>query len=96
MVLSASIGNSGSGYGSGVSATLHNARLVGASGTIGRSATANITVDAAGGITGVTIIDPGSAYAIGQTMGMLLELQQPVVMLRVWSLLPRSIMQSIR
>ena len=69
-VVAVSIGNSGSGYGSGVSATLHNARLVGASGTIGRSATANITVDAAGGITGVTIIDPGSAYAIGQTMAV--------------------------
>ena len=70
-VLSVGIGSSGSKYGNGTAATLYNAQLVGAASSFtGKGASANVTVDAAGGITGVTIVDPGSCYAIGNTMSV--------------------------
>ena len=66
-----SIANSGSGYGSGVSAGIYNAELVGFAGSItGSNATAKISVDASGGITDVKIMDGGSAYGIGNTLAI--------------------------
>ena len=46
---------------------LHGAKLVGVGlgSTAGGGATANITIDARGGITGVTIVNGGGAYGIG-------------------------------
>jgi len=66
-----SIANSGSGYGSGVAGDLYNAKLVGfANSTTGFHATAKITVDSAGGITDIKIMDGGSAYGIGNTLAV--------------------------
>ena len=69
-ITSASIVSGGSNYGSSGSFTgnLYNARLVGFAGsTTGSNATAKITLTS-GAITGVTIIDGGSAYGIGNTL----------------------------
>ena len=69
-ITSASIVSGGSAYGSSGSFTgsLYNARLVGFAGsTTGSNATAKITLTS-GQITGVTIIDGGSAYGIGNTL----------------------------
>ena len=69
-ITSASIVSGGSNYGSSGSFTgdLYNAQLVGFAGsTTGSNATAKITLTA-GEITGVTIIDGGSAYGIGNTL----------------------------
>ena len=69
-ILSVGIGSSGVGYGEGSGTTLYGAKLVGvglgshASG----GATANITIDARGGITGVTIVNGGGAYGIGNSV----------------------------
>ena len=66
-----SVANSGSGYGSGVSAGIYNALLVGFAGsTTGSNATAKITVDSSGGITDVKIMHGGSAYGIGNTLAV--------------------------
>ena len=68
-ITSVSIVSGGSAYGSGLSATLYNARLVGFAGsTTGSNATARIVIDGSGVITGVNIIDGGSAYGIGNTL----------------------------
>ena len=70
-IINVSIANSGAGYGYGVAQSLYNARLVGFAGsTTGANATARIDVDAAGGITGVKIMDGGSAYGIGNTLAV--------------------------
>jgi len=59
------------GEGSGGVENLYNARLVGFAGsTTGANATARITVDASGSITGLKIIDGGSAYGIGNTLAV--------------------------
>jgi len=58
----------GTNYGyTGISTVLYNARLVGV-GITGDGATANIAVSAAGTVTGITLVDGGSAYGIGMTM----------------------------
>jgi hypothetical protein len=68
-VTSVSIVSGGSNYGSGSPATLYNAQLVGFAGsTTGSNATAKLTIGAGGTISGVTIIDGGSAYGIGNTL----------------------------
>jgi hypothetical protein len=69
-ITTVSIVSGGSNYGSSGSFTgnLYNARLVGFAGsTTGSNATAKINVTA-GTITGVQIIDGGSAYGIGNTL----------------------------
>ena len=59
------------GEGSGGVENLYNAKLVGFAGsTTGANATARITVDASGSITGFKIIDGGSAYGIGNTLAV--------------------------
>jgi hypothetical protein len=64
-----SITNPGAGYGSGTSGDYYNATLVGLAGsTVGQHATAKVTVDGAGSITDVKIMDGGSAYQIGNTL----------------------------
>ena len=66
-----SIANSGAGYGSGTAGDLYNARLVSIGSSItGKNATVKLTVDGAGGITAVKIMDGGSAYGIGNTMAV--------------------------
>jgi len=69
-ITSVSIVSAGSSYGSGTSGSLYNAKLVGFAGsTTGSNATAKITINALGQITGVVkIIDGGSAYGIGNTL----------------------------
>jgi len=69
-ILSVGIGSSGIGYGEGSATTLHGAKLVGVGlgSTASGGATANITVDARGGITGVTIVNGGGAYGIGNSV----------------------------
>jgi hypothetical protein len=64
-----SITNPGAGYGSGTPGDYYNATLVGLAGsTVGQQATAKVTVDGAGSITNVKIMDGGSAYAVGNTL----------------------------
>ena len=70
-IVSVSIASSGGGYGvgSGITETYYNARLVGFAGsTVGKNATARVTVEPAGGISDVKIIDGGSAYGVGNSM----------------------------
>jgi len=69
-IISVGIASSGVGYGSGTAATLYGAKLVGVGvgSTAGSGAIANITVDTNGGITGVTIVNGGGAYDIGNSV----------------------------
>jgi len=67
-VTSVSIGSSGVNYGVGISTTLYNATLRYAGIETGKGATANIDIDTFGGITGITIVDGGSAYGVGHTL----------------------------
>ena len=69
-ILSVGIGSSGIGYGEGSATTLYGAKLVGVGfgSTASGGATANITIDARGGITGVTIVNGGGAYGIGNSV----------------------------
>jgi hypothetical protein len=68
-ITSVSIVTGGSGY---VQGYYYNARLVGIGNSItGAHATALVTVGAAGTITKVTIMDPGSAYGIGNTLSVI-------------------------
>jgi hypothetical protein len=63
---SAAILYPGYNYGFGVAGSLYNARLVGITSTaIGVEATAAINVDSSGSVTGITIMDGGSAYKVG-------------------------------
>jgi len=64
-----SVSESGAGYGNGAAGTLYNATLVGgANSTGGSNATARITVNGSGTLTGIEVMDGGSAYGIGNTM----------------------------
>jgi hypothetical protein len=64
-----SITSAGSGYGSGVAANFYGATLVGFAGsTVGQYATAKVTLDGAGSISDIKIMDGGSAYGIGNTL----------------------------
>lgn len=66
-----SAASSGAGYGYGTATNLYNAQLVGFAGsTTGSYATARISVNAAGNITAIKIIDGGSAYGIGNTLSV--------------------------
>ena len=70
-ITTVSITDAGAGYGSGTSGNLYNARLVGiGTSTTGSHATARISFNASGTITGVKIIDGGSAYGIGNTLAV--------------------------
>ena len=61
----------GAGYGGGSAGDLYNAKLVSfGSSTTGSNATAKLTVDASGTITAVKVMDGGSAYGIGNTLGI--------------------------
>jgi hypothetical protein len=64
-----SITNPGAGYGSGLSGNFYGATLVGFAGsTVGEYATAKVTLDGAGSISDIKIMDGGSAYGIGNTL----------------------------
>lgn len=63
-----SIVSGGAGYGFGAAGSLYNAPLVGIAGTFGDGATAAINVNSSGTITGITIMDGGSAYSVGDTL----------------------------
>ena len=66
-----SIVSGGAGYGSGSAGDIYNARLVGIGTSVtGRDATAKLTVDASGTITGVKIMSGGGCYGIGNTMNV--------------------------
>ena len=68
-VVKVSIASSGDGYGTGANADSYNAKLVGiGTSTTGFHATAKVTVDATGGLTDVTVMDGGSAYAVGNRL----------------------------
>ena len=70
-ILSVGIADSGSKYGTGTAATLYGAKLrpIGIGSTAKSSgATANVTVDANGGITAATIVNGGGAYGIGHSL----------------------------
>ena len=70
-VKSVGLGSTGFGYGSGAAGTLYNATLTAiGSSTVGKSATAEVDVDAIGGITSIRIINSGSVFAIGNTMAV--------------------------
>lgn len=59
------------GNGSGITADLYNANLVGFAGsTVGEGATAVIRINASGQVTDVKVINPGSAYGIGNTLSV--------------------------
>jgi len=66
-----SIVSGGAGYGSGSAGDIYNARLVGIGTSVtGTDATAKLTVDASGTITGVKIMSGGGSYGIGNTMNV--------------------------
>ena len=70
-ITAVSIASSGTNYGvgSGITETYYNARLVGFAGSaVGKNATARVTVEPAGGISDVKIIDGGSAFGVGNTL----------------------------
>ena len=70
-VTALTITNGGTGYGSGTAGDLYNARLVGIGTSVtGLHASAKITVDSAGTITAIKIMDGGSAYGIGNTLAV--------------------------
>ena len=69
-IVTLGITSAGAGYGS-ANTTLYNATLVGTGHTttdVGNHATAKITTGSSGEITGITIMDGGSAYGIGNSM----------------------------
>ena len=69
-ITSVDIQYEGAGYGSGSAVTLYGAKLVGVGvgSTAGGGAIANVNVSAAGTITGVTIVNGGGAYGIGNSL----------------------------
>ena len=70
-VVKVGIDSGGAGYGSGTAGDVYNAQLVGiGTSTTGQGATAKLTVNGSGTITGVQIMDGGSAYGIGNTMNV--------------------------
>ena len=70
-IKSVGLGSTGFGYGSGAAGTLYNATLTAIGGsTVGKSATAEIDVDAIGGITSVRITNAGSVFGIGNTLAV--------------------------
>ena len=69
-IISVGLGSTGLNYGAGISTTLYNATLSYAGVSTGEGATANIEIDANGGITAITIVDGGSAYGVGHTLNV--------------------------
>ena len=69
-IISVGLGSTGANYGAGIATTLYNASLVYAGIETGKGATANIDVDANGGITAINIVDGGSAYGVGHTLNI--------------------------
>jgi len=69
-IVSVGIASSGVNYGSGSATTLFGAKLVGVGlgSTAGSGAIANVTINANGNITGVTIVSGGGAYGIGNSV----------------------------
>ena len=67
-ITSVSIGSSGNDYGAGIATVLYNATLAYSGISTGQGATANISIDAIGGITDISIVDGGSAYGVGHTL----------------------------
>jgi len=79
-VTALTITNGGTGYGSGTAGDLYNARLVGIGTSVtGLHASAKITVDSAGTITAIKIMDGGSAYGIGNTLAVVVSTFAPFV-----------------
>ena len=67
-ITTVSVLSGGSGYSQGV---YYNASLVGYAGsTTGSYATARVTVSAAGTVSGIKILHGGSAYGVGNTLGI--------------------------
>lgn len=71
-VISVGVANSGVGYGEGTATTLYGARLigVGVGSDTGSGAVANVSVNVAGNITGVTIVSGGGGYGIGNSLAV--------------------------
>lgn len=64
-----SIINPGFGYGSGSNQVVYNASLVGTSNSVtGNNATAVISIDGTGSLTGVKVMDGGGGYNIGDRL----------------------------
>jgi hypothetical protein len=67
------ITSAGQGYGRNTGSTeyLYNASLVSFAGsTTGKNATAILTINSVGSITAIKIVDPGSAYGVGNTLAV--------------------------
>ena len=72
-IKSVGITSAGQGYGRNTGGTeyLYNATLVSFAGsTTGKNATAILTVNSVGSITAIKIVDPGSAYGVGNTLAV--------------------------
>ena len=75
-VISVGIADSGAGYGSGSAGQIYNAKLVSGDDTVGlgstggTGATARLTVNAAGNITAVKVMEGGSAYRVGDFLNV--------------------------
>jgi hypothetical protein len=68
-VTSLSIDSPGAGYGSGSGTVLYNANLVGASNTVyGTNATCVVSIDGAGSLTGIKVMDGGQGYSVGDKL----------------------------
>jgi len=63
------VSSAGSGYGSGGSGRIYNAKLQGGS-SAGKNATAVITVNASGAITSAEVMDGGSSYTVGDSLNV--------------------------
>jgi hypothetical protein len=75
-VISVGIADSGAGYGSGSAGQIYNAKLVSGDDTVGlgstggTGATARLTVNAAGNITAVKVMEGGGAYRVGDFLNV--------------------------
>ena len=66
-----SIDSPGAGYGSGSGTVLYNATLVGTSGTVfGTNATCVVSIDGAGSLTGIKVMDGGQGYSTGDKLNV--------------------------
>ena len=75
-VISVGIADSGAGYGNGSAGQIYNAKLVSGDDTVGlgstggTGATARLTVNAAGNITAVKVMEGGGAYRVGDFLNV--------------------------
>ena len=66
-----SIDSPGAGYGSGSGTVLYNATLVGTSGTVfGTNGTCVVSIDGAGSLTGIKVMDGGQGYSVGDKLNV--------------------------